>query len=301
MGNRLAYLPLFVRDFLTDPNVLQMRWLDQAIYLRMLMASWEAGPLPDDATMIGRMVDEARLHGELEAFGASFDVRDAIVGVLESCWRRTDAGWICPRLEAERERSLALVRRQSEGGLEGNRRRWTASATDRQAIGDRSVSDRQAIGERSDSDEKTSVTDRTPIGSQAQAQAQEEKNKKKNPPNPPGGEASSGKAPPRVQKIRPAEWAGLAPPSPLGAAWEEWLTYRREEKRKPVTQRSGDLALRELQAMGATRAVAAIHHTIARGWQGIREPEPPRTNGHGAPDATRADRQYRDTLKELGL
>ena len=33
------------------------------------------------------------------------------------------------------------------------------------------------------------------------------------------------------------------------------------------------MALAELQAMGERRAIIAIKHTIARGWQGIREPE----------------------------
>ena len=52
MAHHLAYLPLYVRDFWTDPKVLAMAWLEQAVYLRMLMLSWEAGPLDRKSTRL---------------------------------------------------------------------------------------------------------------------------------------------------------------------------------------------------------------------------------------------------------
>lgn len=56
-------------------------------------------------------------------------------------------------------------------------------------------------------------------------------------------------------------------------AWELWLVHRRELK-KPVTKTQALKQLAELAELGPVRAVAMIDHTIARGWQGLREPEP---------------------------
>lgn len=55
-------------------------------------------------------------------------------------------------------------------------------------------------------------------------------------------------------------------------AWKNWEKHR-AEIRKPLkpTMRNGQFA--ELKAMGEQRAIAAIKHTIAKGWQGIREPD----------------------------
>lgn len=55
-------------------------------------------------------------------------------------------------------------------------------------------------------------------------------------------------------------------------AWSQWQKHR-TEIRKPLkpTMRAAQLA--ELAAMGEQRAIAALRHTIAKGWQGIREPE----------------------------
>jgi len=54
--------------------------------------------------------------------------------------------------------------------------------------------------------------------------------------------------------------------------WERWLKFR-VEKHKPVTQTMGEGMLEMLQGLGQRRAIAAIKHTIAMGWQGLREPE----------------------------
>ena len=56
------------------------------------------------------------------------------------------------------------------------------------------------------------------------------------------------------------------------SAWEDF-TKHRSEIRKPLKPTSTNLALAELQSMGERRAIIAIKHTIARSWQGIREPE----------------------------
>jgi len=77
-----------------------------------------------------------------------------------------------------------------------------------------------------------------------------------------------------------------APSAPLpfaspdfSEAWADFQKHR-TEIRKPLKPTSSKAALRELQAMGEPRAIAALRHTVAKGWQGIREPE--HVNGHAS-------------------
>jgi len=55
-------------------------------------------------------------------------------------------------------------------------------------------------------------------------------------------------------------------------AWARWEQHRREI-RKPLKPTMREAQLRELEAMGEARAIAALQFTIAKGWQGIREPD----------------------------
>ncbi len=72
----------------------------------------------------------------------------------------------------------------------------------------------------------------------------------------------------------------------FAAAWADWETHRREIK-KPLKPTSAKGQLGMLAAWGEARAIAAIRHTIAMGWQGIREPEQralvPTSSGGPAP------------------
>lgn len=69
---------------------------------------------------------------------------------------------------------------------------------------------------------------------------------------------------------------GVIPPSldtpEFRAAWERWKTHRREIRHtlKPTTAAS---QLRTLEAWGVARAIAAIDHTVFKGWQGLVEPQ----------------------------
>lgn len=56
------------------------------------------------------------------------------------------------------------------------------------------------------------------------------------------------------------------------SAWSDWEQYRREIK-KPLTPTSVKSQFAMLAGWGCERAVAAIRHTIAMQWQGLREPE----------------------------
>lgn len=64
---------------------------------------------------------------------------------------------------------------------------------------------------------------------------------------------------------------GISTPA-FQEAWKDWESHRREIK-KPLTRTSRKQQLASLAAMGERRAIAAIRHTIFKGWQGIREPE----------------------------
>ena len=56
------------------------------------------------------------------------------------------------------------------------------------------------------------------------------------------------------------------------SSWGDWVLHRGEIK-KPLTPTASKLALRKLEKLGHDRAVAAIQHSIANGWQGIFEPD----------------------------
>lgn len=62
------------------------------------------------------------------------------------------------------------------------------------------------------------------------------------------------------------------------AAWESWQKHRREIK-KPLTPEQAGKQLQQFVLWGASRSVAAINHTITKGWQGIREPDVDQGNG----------------------
>jgi hypothetical protein len=72
------------------------------------------------------------------------------------------------------------------------------------------------------------------------------------------------------------EKKGLAPPcfdSPeFLQAWEDWQQHRREI-RKPLTPTSSKIQMNQFAEWGEKRAIAAINHTLSKGWQGIREPD----------------------------
>jgi hypothetical protein len=58
----------------------------------------------------------------------------------------------------------------------------------------------------------------------------------------------------------------------FASAWKVWKRYRAELK-KPLRPTMEQEQLKMLSEIGEPRAVAMIRHTIAMGWQGLREPE----------------------------
>lgn len=61
-------------------------------------------------------------------------------------------------------------------------------------------------------------------------------------------------------------------------AWNEWQEFRRQ-KHATLTALSMHKQLSQFSEWGIARSIAAIEHTIRKGWQGLREPDPPAGNG----------------------
>jgi hypothetical protein len=55
-------------------------------------------------------------------------------------------------------------------------------------------------------------------------------------------------------------------------AWTLWCRHRREIK-KPLKPTMAEQQLNQFVEWGESRSIAAIRHTVAKGWQGIQEPE----------------------------
>ena len=107
-----------------------------------------------------------------------------------------------------------------------------------------------------------------------------EEKREEEPPNPPSG---GGSAKPPKAKFEP-EKAGL--PSYLDtpvfrAAWSRWCAHRRE-KGAALKLTTVAAQLTKMAEWGEARAVAAIDHTIFKGWTGLREPD---TRPGGVPGA----------------
>jgi len=64
------------------------------------------------------------------------------------------------------------------------------------------------------------------------------------------------------------------------AAWATWQQHRREIK-KALTPTTAARQLKTLAAWGVDRAIAAIEHTIEKGWTGLREPDNGAARGNG--------------------
>ncbi len=116
-----------------------------------------------------------------------------------------------------------------------------------------------------------------------------------NPPLPPRGGAvpprkGVPKFDPRVTRIPPALLT-----DEFNSAWTAWCNHRQEIK-KPLTATQCTKQLEEMAKMGSLRAAAAINFTIAKGWQGLQEPE------HGrSVSTTTVSREQQREANQLGV
>lgn len=81
-------------------------------------------------------------------------------------------------------------------------------------------------------------------------------------------------------------------------AWVSWFRHRHEQG-KYLTQTSGDTVLVDLAKMGIDRAIAAIRHSISRGWLNIYEPETPTRASLNGTQKTQQE-IIAETLAEIG-
>jgi uncharacterized protein YdaU (DUF1376 family) len=242
MKDRPSYLPLYVRDWRSDAKVLLLPWDERALYLDMLMLSWELGPLPLDAQRIRT------------ALGCPHVVT-SIVTILVTFFVEGPDGWTNARLEKERAHWAALH--------EANKTRLEAANTARMAKRSRDDS-------RDDSRDEVHDDPRNGFQAQAQAQAQ-----KKNQSPERAHAREGGINPPREArngKVSVVPWNGQVPQAlrggPFERAWADWLKYK-HERGQAVTQLSGDKAIAILVDAGVTAAVAAIDEAIAKGYTGF--------------------------------
>jgi len=56
-------------------------------------------------------------------------------------------------------------------------------------------------------------------------------------------------------------------------AWQEWVQYRANDVKKPLKESMAHKQLAKMAQWGEARSIAAIDHTIAMGWVGLREPD----------------------------
>lgn len=93
MKARSVWMPLYVREYLTDTGHLSLE--QSGAYLHLLMHSWAIGPLPDDDAKLARMcrVSEGKWLRSIKADVLAFFVLG-------------DGGWTQKRLENERRRAV---------------------------------------------------------------------------------------------------------------------------------------------------------------------------------------------------
>jgi uncharacterized protein YdaU (DUF1376 family) len=194
--------------------------------------------------------DPAKLARQLRCDRAEVEAMWSTVSALFE--RDGNGCWFNAKIQAEIDRSEALSEQGRKAG------KASAEARAKQRLLERS--EPTPVGTAV---EIAVATSPTPTPTQTQ--------KKKTPP----------KAPPRGGRSSKPRWNGSLPdewPPELAEAMADFKAHR-DEIRKPITPRAGTMLLRQIEDMGPARAVAAIQHTIANGWQGLREPEQPRANG----------------------
>lgn len=133
----------------------------------------------------------------------------------------------------------------------------------------------------------------------------EEEKPREEPPKPPAAVAVI--PPPPVddkpaRRNRPKQLADDLPIPPaldtpeFRDAWAEWLAYRREDKREPVTARAAAKQFSAMIPIGPARAVECIQKSIANDWKGIF---PDQAGGRAATKAEAVDEYARQNFQAI--
>lgn len=240
MAGKNPAMPWYVNDWLSSARVTCMTLEQQGAYARLLCHCWasQRAAIPDDDKAL------AALSGMGEGWfkGGCQMVRDCFIPHPHYPGFLTNEKVF--KLWEERQEWL---RKSSEGG--------------------RKSADKRKLGQLKGGSTTVS-TKRQPKGNSSSSSSSSIDN---TPPNPLKGEHSGA--------IRSKKFDATDLPIPqvldtprFRKAWAQWVSHRSEIK-KPVTATSGLKNLQTMAAWGESRAIAAIDHTILKGWQGLREPD----------------------------
>ena len=238
MANDFPYFPFYPDDFSSDGKVEAMTTIEVGAYILLLCKAWKEKPrgtLPNDDKVLARY---ARLDPH--------DWSAAKPRVL-SCFRLSpdETRWHQKRMMVEARKITERANRLRESGKIGAERRWGGHSNPN------GVAMATPLG--------TPMPRASDSSSLPEVIPKEEKPRRKKPKR--GG--AGGEMPPIPESLNVPEFC---------EAWSEWVQYRREKgKRFELTPRAAKLEFAELAEWGVARAIAAIHESIRRGWQGIYE------------------------------
>lgn len=249
-----AWMPMYWGDYFRD--TFRLTTLEHGAYLRLIGSYWVGRkPLPDDdrvlASTAGVKAPEWRR------------LRPTMVGfftVAEGVWRHK-------RIDLE----LAAAENRSEHGKRGASAKYGSPRTPRALPEDSPEPERAGVGEcksQSQSHTHSQKIEETAVAVAPLVVVVPEKPRRK-------------KSPPAL----PAEETVLPPAldtPEFRAAWVDWFDYRKSSGLSRWVQATVNEQLTEFAEMGTARAIAAIRHTIRKGWKGIFEP-----NGNGTSAAPR--------------
>ena len=241
--------------FLASGKVARMNAEERGVYITLLCRSW----MDDGYRMNVRdLADELELKPER--------LEEILAGRVGRCFQQdADGLWRSERLERERaiadEKRRDISAKRAEAGRRGgkatqSKRKATAKQTEaNQATGqDRTeqvASTKQELG--------TAVPEVVPVGDSVSSEPRSNKRATVSQP----------------ELVRLSRAACV--PWRAEEALVQWHTYRRSLGKPPVRQ-TWDMLVAKAAAE-PDRFVAQVEHTIAQGWQGLRDPEPTRSPG----------------------
>jgi uncharacterized protein YdaU (DUF1376 family) len=129
---RLQYMPFRVAEHLA----LTILWTgpEAALLVRLQGIQWESGPLP--------------LSVERLAWVAKYPLKDfrRLWAQVSTVFEKTPEGWVCPRTEEERERSLDVSKKRAEAGSKGGSKPKQRGSSEQAIASDLSKQSGQGLG-----------------------------------------------------------------------------------------------------------------------------------------------------------
>ncbi len=106
--------------------------------------------------------------------------------------------------------------------------------------------------------------------------------KRKQKPTPSSSSSSSSSSSDK-KKTPPPPLPSALDSREFRSAWDDWVGHRKEI-RKPLTPTCIKQQLAKMADWGQERSIVAMRHTMAMGWQGLREPEIATQATRGSPE-----------------